>query len=198
MVKLKKLLKEPVIHFFVLGLVVFGLYRVLEKQPEAEVDPFLVEVSSADIEWFRTMWSKRMGREPTVEELRGQVHQLIREEVLSREKLAMGLDDGDMVVRRRLTQKMDFLFRDLSDIAEPSDSDLEEYLKRNPGAYEIPGELTFTQVYFNRDERGEVAAFGGMAPEPRPGCPAKGHRALHGCPGGRQPVRPCTGRSSRS
>ena len=154
--------KEPLIHFFVLGLVVFGLHRVLEKKPEAEDDPFLVEVSSADIEWFRTMWSKRMGREPTVEELRGQVHQLIREEVLSREALSIGLDEGDMVVRRRLTQKMDFLFRDLSDIAEPSDSELQEYLQKNRSTYELPGQVTFTQVYFNTDKRGEEEAAGAV------------------------------------
>jgi hypothetical protein len=150
--------KEPLIHFFVLGLVVFGLHRMLDKQPEAAGDPLLVEVTSADIEWFRTLWSKRMGREPTIEELRGQVHQLIREEVLSREALSMGLDEGDMVVRRRLAQKMDFLFADLSDITEPSEGELQAYLRENRSAYEIPGQVTFTQVYFNTDKRGEEEA----------------------------------------
>ena len=115
--------KEPVIHFFVLGLVVFGLYAVMEKKPEAAADPFLVEVTSADIEWFRTMWTKRMGREPTVEEMRGMVNQMIREQVLSREAVSLGLDEGDTVVRRRLAQKMDFLFQDLSEITEPTDSE---------------------------------------------------------------------------
>lgn len=85
---------------FVLGLVVFGLHAVFEPKPEAADDPFLVEVSSADIEWFRTMWTKRIGREPTVEELRGQVNQLIREQVLSREAVSIGLDVEDTVVRR--------------------------------------------------------------------------------------------------
>jgi parvulin-like peptidyl-prolyl isomerase len=99
-----------------------------------------------------------MGREPTVEDLRGQVNQLIREQVLSREAVSMGLDEGDMVVRRRLAQKMDFLFRDLSDITEPSDSDLQEYLQKNRNAYEIPPRVTFTHVYFNTDKRGEEGA----------------------------------------
>jgi hypothetical protein len=150
--------KEPLIHFFVLGLVVFGLHGVLEKKPEAADDPFLVEVSSADIEWFRTMWSKRMGREPTVEELRGQVNQLIREQVLSREAVSIGLDEGDMVVRRRLAQKMDFLFKDLSDITEPLDSELQTFLQEKRNTYEIPAEVTFTHVYFNTDKRGEEGA----------------------------------------
>ncbi|UCG14630.1 MAG: hypothetical protein JSU72_09370 [Deltaproteobacteria bacterium] len=116
-------LREPLIHFFLLELVVFGLRGVLETKPEAANDPFLVEMSSGDIEWFRTIWNKPMGREPTVEELRGQVNQLIRKHTLSREAVSIGLDEGDMVVHRRLAQKMDFLFRDLSDITEPSDGE---------------------------------------------------------------------------
>jgi hypothetical protein len=153
-----KPLRDPLIHFFILGLVVFGLHGVLEDEPEVADDPFLVEVTSADIEWFRTMWSKRMGREPTVEELRGQVNQLIREQILSREAVSMGLDEGDMVVRRRLAQKMDFLFKDLSDIAEPSEGELRAYLQGNRDAYEIPEKVTFTHIYLNADERGEEAA----------------------------------------
>jgi hypothetical protein len=155
---LRKWLREPLIHFFVLGLVVFGLHTVLEKKPEAAEDPFLVEVTSADIEWFRTMWRKRMGREPTVEELRGTVNQLIREQILSREAVSLGLDEGDMVVRRRLAQKMDFLFKDLSDITEPSDSELQAYLQEKRSNYEIPARVTFTHVYFNTDKRGEEGA----------------------------------------
>jgi hypothetical protein len=156
---LKKWLREPLIHFFILGLAIFGLHAVLDTKPEAVAeDPYLLEVSSADIEWFRTMWSKRMGREPTVEDLRGQVNQLIREQVLSREAVSMGLDEGDMVVRRRLAQKMDFLFRDLSDITEPSDSDLRAYLQEKRSIYEIPAWVTFTHVYFNTDKRGEEGA----------------------------------------
>ena len=155
---LRKWLREPLIHFFVLGLVVFGLHGVLEKKPEAADDPFLVEVTSADIEWFRTMWSKRMGREPTVQELRGTVNQLIREQILSREAVSIGLDEGDMVVRRRLAQKMDFLFKDLSDITEPSDGELQAYLQEKRSTYEIPARVTFTHVYFNTDKRGQKGA----------------------------------------
>jgi hypothetical protein len=133
------------------------LYSVLEEKPEPAEDPYLVEISSADIEWFRTMWRKRMGREPTVEEMRGQVNQLIREQILSREAISMGLDD-DIAVRRRLAQKMDFLFKDLSDITEPSHEELQAYLQEKRSIYEIPGQLTFTQIYFNTDKRGEKEA----------------------------------------
>ena len=152
---LRDLLTEPLLHLFVLALVLFGLHAVLERgSGPAEADPSLVEISSADIEWFRTMWKKRMGREPTVEELRGQVNQVIRERILEREAIGMGLDKDDVVVRRRLAQKMEFLFKDLATLKEPSDEDLRRYLEDNRDQYERPARVTFTQVFFNTDKRG--------------------------------------------
>jgi peptidyl-prolyl cis-trans isomerase C len=157
--KVERFWREPLIHFFVLGLAVFGLHAALDREPEAiEDDPYLVEVSSADIEWMRTIFNKQMGREPTGHDLRGQVNQLIREQILSREAVAMGLDEGDIVVRRRLAQKMEFLFKDLSTMTEPKEDDLRNYYSENRQKYQIPPQVTFTQVYFNSDSRGVDAA----------------------------------------
>ena len=150
-----RFLREPLIHFFVLGLVVFGLHAVLDRKPVTIVDdPYLVEVSSADIEWMWTLLNKKMGREPTGQDLKGQVNQLIREQILSREAVAMGLDEGDMVVRRRLVQKVEFLFKDLSEMTEPTEDDLRNYYTENRAKYEMPPQVTITQVYFSIDSRG--------------------------------------------
>jgi hypothetical protein len=113
-----------------------------------------VEVSSADIEWMRTIFNKQMGRGPTVQDLRGQVNQFIREQILSREAVAIGLDEGDIVVRRRLAQKMEFLFKDLSAMIEPTEDELRKYFFENRWKYETPPRVTFTQVYFSIDSRG--------------------------------------------
>ena len=151
--------REPLIHFFILGLAVFGLHAALDRKPEATVkDPYLVEVSSADIEWMRTMFNKRMGREPTVQDLRRQVNQLIREQILSREAIEMGLDEGDIVVRRRLVQKVEFLFKDLSDMTEPAEDDLRKYFLENRRKYETSARMTFTQLYFSIESRGVEGA----------------------------------------
>ena len=150
-----RFLREPLIHFFVLGLVVFGLHAVLDRKPVTIVDdPYLVEVSSADIEWMWTLLNKKMGREPTRQDLRDQVNQLIREQILSREAVAMGLDEGDIVVRRRLVQKVEFLFKDLSAVTEPTEDDLRNYYAKNRTKYEMPPQVTFSQVYFSIDSRG--------------------------------------------
>jgi hypothetical protein len=151
--------REPLIHFFILGLAVFGLHAALDRKSEATVnDPYLVEVSSADIEWMRTLFNKRMGRGPSVQDLRTQVNQLIREQILSREAIAMGLDEGDIGVRRRLVQKMEFLFKDLSALSEPAEDDLRSYFFENRQKYETSPRMTFTQVYFSIDSRGAEGA----------------------------------------
>ncbi|MBW2671011.1 MAG: hypothetical protein JRD87_14240, partial [Deltaproteobacteria bacterium] len=141
--KSQRFFREPIIHFFVLGLVVFGLHALLDRKPKTIVDdPYLVEVSSADIEWMWTLLNKKMGREPTGQDLRGQVNQLIREQILSREAVAMGLDEGDIVVRRRLVQKVEFLFKDLSAMTEPTEDDLRNYYTENRAKYEMPPQVT--------------------------------------------------------
>jgi hypothetical protein len=151
--------RDPLIHFFILGLAVFGLHAILERETEVNVDdPHLVEVSSADIEWMRTLFSKRMGREPTVQDLRGHLHQTIREQILSREAVALGLDEGDIVVRRRLAQKMEFLFNDISELVEPTEDELRAYYNENRQKYAIPAQLTFTQIYFNGENEGQERA----------------------------------------
>jgi len=156
---LARWLREPLVHFFVLGLAVFLLHSALDRNQDPPAsDPFVVEISSADLEWMRTIFAKQMGREPTLEELRGQVHQLIREQILSREAVAMGLDEGDMVVRRRLAQKVEFLFKDLSNLTEPTEADLRAYFSQNREKYVIPPRVTFSQAYFNSDNHGAEGA----------------------------------------
>jgi len=131
----------------------------LDRKSEPTVnDPYLVEVSSADIEWLRTIFKKQMGRGPTAQDLKGQVSQLIREQILSREAVAMGIDEGDIVVRRRLAQKMEFLFKDLSAMTEPTEDDLRKYYFENRRKYEAPPQVTFTQVYFSVENRGVEGA----------------------------------------
>ena len=157
--RVQRFWREPLIHFFILGLAVFGLHAALDRKPEATVnDPYLVEVSSADIEWMRTIFKKQMGRGPTAQDLKGQVNQLIREQILSREAVAMGVDEGDIVVRRRLAQKMEFLFKDLSAMTEPTEDDLRKYYFENRRKYEASPQVTFTQVYFSVENRGVEGA----------------------------------------
>ena len=151
---MKKILREPLIYFFVLGFVVFGLHSFLnsEKQVRDE-DPFTVEVASTDIEWIRSSWEARMKRQPTQQELQGLIDRYIRDEILFREAMAMDLDDRDLVIQRRLVQKLTFVFEDLAETVEPADDELKSYLQENQDRYRIPEMISFSQVYFNPDKR---------------------------------------------
>jgi hypothetical protein len=147
--------REALVHLFVLGLAVFALHAVLNRESSpTDEDPHLIEISSAELDWFQTMWTKRMGRMPTAQEIRGQIDQLIRERILEREARGMNLDREDTVVRRRLSQKMDFLFQDLGALVEPNETQLRDYYEGKLERYEEPGRVTFTQVCFSSDPCG--------------------------------------------
>ena len=158
LVNLKVKNKKPLINFFVLGLVVFGLKAWFEKPASTEADNRQIEITSADLEWFRAMWKQRMNHEPTGAELQAHVNQVIRERVLSREAKRLGLDRNDQLVIRRLAQKMDYLFKDMVSAVQPTREELEAYLAAHRDRYEIPGEITFEQVLYKTEQRGEAGA----------------------------------------
>ncbi len=151
-----KLFKSPLVYFFVIGFVVFGLHSFLNRTKQDDKDPFTVEVTSADIEWIRSSWEARMKRQPVQQELKGLINTFIREEILRREALAMGLDDKDLVIQRRLIQKLTFVFEDIAETMEPTDDELKNYMKENQEKYRIPEMMSFTHIYFNPDKRKAV------------------------------------------
>ena len=153
---MKKMFKEPLVYFFVLGFVVFGLHSFLNRANQDDTDPFTVEVTSADIGWIRSSWEARMKRQPTQQELQGLIKRYIRDEILFREAMAMDLDDQDLVIQRRLVQKLTFVFEDLAETLEPTDDELKKYLQKNQEKYRIPEMISFTQVYFNPEKRKDV------------------------------------------
>lgn len=156
---LKSWLREPLLHFLLIGAVLFLLYY-LQNDPNDEdlaADNNRIVISEAHINRLVAMWEKQRQRPPTPSELEGLIEHRIHEEVLNREALSMGLDKDDSVIRRRLAQKMEFIFADITAQAKPTDIQLTEYLKANPEKFEIPGRISFMQIYFNADKRGEQA-----------------------------------------
>ena len=153
---MKKFIKNPLVFFFILGFVVFGLHSFLNRGNQDNAETFTVDITSADIEWIRSSWEARMKRQPTQQELQGLISSFIRDEILYREALAMGLDDKDLVIQRRLIQKLTFVFEDLAATMEPTDDELKNYMKENQEKYRIPEMMSFTHIYFNPDKRKAV------------------------------------------
>ena len=114
---MKKILKEPLFHFLVIGALIFVVFSAFNKE-EVSTGGKKIVVSSGDIERLAANWSKKWNRQPTEDELKGLVNSYIKEEVYYREALALGLDKDDSILRRRLMQKMEFLSNDLADLRQ--------------------------------------------------------------------------------
>jgi len=146
-------LKEPLFHFLLIGAALFMLYGW--QVDDDALQPDQIVFNEGDVDRLINLWERKWQRLPTQRELQGLVEQQIREEVLYREALAMGLDKDDMVVRRRMSQKMEFISNDLASLAEPDDTQLQAYLDQNVDKFTIPGRVSYSQVYLNTSERGD-------------------------------------------
>ncbi len=150
-----KWLREPLLHFVLIGAAIYLLYGAFaESLPES--DDKTIVVTAGEIEWMQTSWQKRWNRPPTPEEFDGLIQNYIRETVLYREALTMGLNQHDQVIRRRLAQKLEFLAKDLVALAPPTDKELQDYFDKNRNRYQEPGLYTFTQVFIDPDKRGDA------------------------------------------
>jgi len=145
-------LKEPLFHFLLIGT---GLFMLYGWQADDTVRADQIIFTEAKIDRLINMWERKWQRLPTQQELQSLIEQQVREEVLYREALAMGLDKGDMMVRRRLSQKMEFISNDLTSLAEPDDEQLQAYLDSYPDKFSIPGRISYSQVYLNADQHGD-------------------------------------------
>ena len=150
-----KLLREPLLHFMFIGAVIYLLYGVF-AEPVPEADDKTIVVSAGEIEWMQTAWQKRWNRPPTATEFDGLIQQYIKETVLYREALTMGLNQHDQVIRRRLAQKLEFLARDLVALTPPTEEELQAYFDEHRDRYQEPARYTFTQVFIDPDKRGDA------------------------------------------
>jgi hypothetical protein len=150
-----KLLREPLVHFMFIGVAIYLLYGVF-AEPVPEADDKTIVVTAGEVEWMQTAWQKRWNRPPTAEEFDGLIQQYIKETVLYREALTMGLNKHDQVIRRRLAQKLEFLAKDLVALTPPTEAELQNYFDEHQERYQEPVLYTFTQVFIDPDKRGDT------------------------------------------
>jgi hypothetical protein len=153
---MKRIIKEPLLHFLLLGAAIFAAYQW--KPNRSVTEDGKIVVTQAQIEHLATGFTMIWQRRPTTQELDGLIRDYVREEVYCREAKAMGMDKDDTVIRRRLSQKMEFVMNDMSVTAEPTDADLEAYLKAHADQFKQEPRFTFRQVYLNPQQHGENLA----------------------------------------
>ena len=151
----KKILHEPLTHFFLAGGLVFLLYALIG--PDDTSDRQIV-IDNSVIERLKSAWQLRTNREPGPEELDGLVADYLYEELFSREARALGLELNDPVIRRRLAQKMNLLAESAAQQAEPGEAELLAWYEAHPELYRTESRLGFKHIYFSHDRPGGSAA----------------------------------------
>ena len=154
---LRRALGEPLLQFIVMGALLFAGYRLVHPERPAKVEDNRIELTAADVRQLEIVWTAQWHRAPTQDELQGLVESRVREEILYREALALGLERGDTIIKRRLAQKMEFLADDLSAVRDPSVEELRAWYSRNSARFADPGRRSFRHLYFSADRRGDRA-----------------------------------------
>jgi hypothetical protein len=143
------------VQFLLIGACIYAAYALFGAPDDAAAEQ-TVYISEARIDSLSVSWEKRWNRPPSKAELAGLVRTYLREDILSREAMAMGLDEDDHIIRRRLAQKLEFLTNDLVQLKEPAEGELEAFLAENIEQFQAPDLITFVQVFFNPDKRGDA------------------------------------------
>ena len=148
-------MREPLVHFLVAGLAIFAVlsWRVQPDDPASRV----IDLSREDQARLSVNFAEVMGRPPTQAELDALIQRWVREEVLYREALRLGLEEGDAVVRKRLAQKMDVIAASAADAEKPDNATLAKWLRDHPDRFAQDMQLTFDQLYFTSRGRAVVA-----------------------------------------
>jgi hypothetical protein len=152
----RSLLARPVTHIVILGLLVAAAVLLVKGPPTANESQRVV-VTGADLVQLSAAFTRTWQREPTSDELRNSLEQHIRQEVLYREALARGYDRDDLVVRRAMQQKMEFLAASQAVREPPTEEEVEAFFALRKERYRLPAVLSFVQVYVSVDRRGEAA-----------------------------------------
>lgn len=148
-------LREPLLHFLILGAGLFVLYELVNG--EAERAPEEIVIGAAEIAQLADGFTRTWQRPPTEQELAVLIDERVTEEVLYREALALGLERDDPIVRRRLRQKMEFLAQGDAVTGAPSEAELASFLREHAEKFAQQARLDFAQVYFSKERRGESA-----------------------------------------
>jgi peptidyl-prolyl cis-trans isomerase C len=154
---IKRWLREPLLHFLLIGMTLFGIYGYMHRgrggvESSRQIVVSLDELRAMDM-YFVSQWH----RQPSPAEFQAMVEDKVREEVLYREGLAMGLDKDDTIVKRRMAQKMQFIAEDVGAAHEPSTAELKAWFGKNSNKFALPSRYSFRHIYFSPDRRGKNA-----------------------------------------
>jgi hypothetical protein len=143
----------------VAGALLFAAYAWLNPESSDEGDAELtIRITERELTWLAETWTRQWQRPPSDRELQGLVIDYLREELLAREARTLEFDRDDVVIRRRLAQKMSFVLEDTARLTKPTDDELRAVYAEGQARFDAPAEISFITVLFSADKRGERAA----------------------------------------
>src|SRR5262249_22131619 len=145
----RRLLREPMIHFLLIGAALFAAYHFLQPARSAAPSSKEIRLSVDELAQLAVLFQSQWRRDPTPEEFSRLVEQKVQSEVLYREALGMGLDKADEIVKRRMAQKMQFLAEDVAAAREPSTDELKAWHAKNSEKFALPKRVSFRHLYFS-------------------------------------------------
>ena len=154
---LKKLVHEPLLHFLLLGAVIFVGSSLVSRHSSDRGGEDCRHARPTRFHVGELRPASGNGR-PHREEWEGLIRERVREEVYYREALAMGLDKDDIIIRRRLQQKMEFVSDDVAARVQPTDDELRRFLQAHPDLFRVDQRFTFRQVFLSPEKRGKNLA----------------------------------------
>jgi peptidyl-prolyl cis-trans isomerase C len=149
---MRKLLRDPLTHFLLLGGLIFFLFS-WRGTPES-TDPHRIVISDEELDGIRQSLAILRGQPPSRDDIWEALEPSVKDEILFREAVALGLDQDDALIRARLTEKMLFLTQDLAEPAAPTDAEIAAFFNADPSRFRKPTVLSFEQIYFSPSRHG--------------------------------------------
>ena len=152
---MNKVIKEPLFHFLLLGIGLFMIYGIVSNDQTNEET---IVINDFDVNNIIASWEMQWKRLPTDEELKSLILQNIKQEIFYQEALKMNLDHNDEIIKRRLSQKMQFLSNDIASLNEPNDDEIMAFYKKNLNAYMSPNSYEMYQIIYSPDYHNDPKA----------------------------------------
>jgi PPIC-type PPIASE domain len=154
-----KLFSEPLLHFAVVGALLFATYAWLNRDESSTSHAYrTIRITERELTWLTDTSARTWQRAPSESEFEGLIAEYLREELLAREARELELDRDDTVVRRRLAQKMNFILEGTARLAAPTDAELRARFDTDRARFRTPAKSSFRQVCFSTGKRGDRAA----------------------------------------
>lgn len=153
---MRKLIREPLLHFVVLAGLVFLAYSVLSDRRSSE--DMTISVSSSEIVRLAALYETEAGIRPSDRDLQALINDHIQQQALAREARALGMADGDVVIERRLAQKMIFMLSETRTVSNPNEAELRAWFDQNQDEFQEPQRTTFDHIFFSRADDPEIEA----------------------------------------